>query len=254
MSITGEPSGPPSKTGLSAVDFATGFAAGLALMTGIHAARRDGIGCDCDVSLLDTAMSMLNYLATWTGTSGYEPERMVRSAHPTLVPFMNFPTADGWIVAGGSKEKFWARMAEALGLSELVHDPRFATFDDRRLNRDVLIPILDERFLSQTTQHWLQVLEAAGVPCGPVNSVEQAMRDPQVVDRGIVFTLPHPVFGDVTHVGSPIRVGSTPHKRLPSPLLGADTEPVLTDLLGYSPKRVRELADAGAIGGPGLTD
>ena len=178
MSITGEPDGPPSQTGLSAVAFAAGYTAALALMTGLHQAKRVGIGCDCDVSLLETALSMLNYLVTWAGTEGYEPQRIDRSGHPTLVPFQNFRTADGWIVAGGSKEKFWTRMAEALGGSELTQDPRFATFDDRLINKAELIQELDEIFVQKSTAHWLERFEAAGVPCAPINSIGEALHDP----------------------------------------------------------------------------
>ena len=253
MSITGEPDGPPSKTGLSAVDFAAGYSAALALMTGLHQAKRDGIGCDCDVSLLETALSMLNYLVTWTGTEGYEPQRIERSGHPTLVPFQNFRTADGWIVAGGSKEKFWTRMAEALGRSDLIQDPRFATFDDRLINKADLIQELDGVFIQESTAHWLERFETAGVPCAPINSIEAALHDPQVVARDSVFTIPHPVWGEVTHAASPMRVGQEPQVRRSAPALGADTRTVLTDLLGYDSARISRLAQSGVIGGPGLT-
>ncbi|MCF8542993.1 MAG: CoA transferase [Candidatus Nanopelagicales bacterium] len=253
MSITGEPEGPPSKTGLSAVDFAAGYASALALMTGLHQARRDGVGCDCDVSLLETALSMLNYLVTWAGTEGYEPQRVERSGHPTLVPFQNFRTADGWIVAGGSKEKFWLRMAEALGRGDLTADPRFATFDDRRAHKAALIHELDTAFASESTQHWLTLLETAGVPCAPINSVGEALHDPQVVARDAVFTLPHAAWGQVTHVASPLRVGDQDHVRQPAPALGADTRSVLTNLLGYDDGRIAQLAKDGVIGGPGVS-
>lgn len=252
MSITGEPDGPPSKTGLSAVDFSTGFAASLALMSGIHAARRDGRGCDCDISLLETAMSMLNYLTTWTGSRGFDPVRITRSSHPTLVPFGNFPTADGWIVAGGSKEKFWVRMAQALGLGGLVDDPRFASFEDRLVNKDALVSALDKAFGTRSTAEWLVVLEAAGVPCAPVNSVAQALQDPQVLARGAVFTLEHESLGTLTHVGSPVRVGTAEHVRTNAPGLGADTRSVLADMLGYDEHRIHDLARSGVVAGPGL--
>ncbi|MFZ4487186.1 MAG: CaiB/BaiF CoA transferase family protein [Candidatus Nanopelagicales bacterium] len=252
MSITGEPEGPPSKTGLSAVDFAAGYAAALALMTGLHQARRDGVGCDCDISLLEAALSMLNYLVAWAGTEGYEPQRVERSGHPTMVPFQNFPTADGWIVAGGSKEKFWTRMADALGRSDLTNDPRYATFDDRLANKASLIRELDAAFAQESTQHWLTVLADAGVPCAPINSIGEALHDPQVVARESIFTLTHPAFGDVTHAASPLRVGDEPQVRLPAPALGADTRTVLTDLLGYDASRIAQLAKDGVISGPNL--
>lgn len=254
MSITGEPEGPPSKTGLSAVDFASGYAAALALVSGLHAARRDGRGCDCDISLLETALSMLNYLVTWAGTEGFAPGRVERSGHPTLVPFQNFHTADGWIVAGGSKEKFWVRLAQALGREDLLRDPRFETFETRLVHKEVLLTELDDAFGRETTAHWLSVLEEAGVPCAPVNTVGQALADPQVVAREAVFGLPHPVWGEVVHAASPMRVGTEPHVRMPAPALGADTRSVLVEDLGYSEAHAAELARAGVVAGAGLPD
>ncbi|MFN8172924.1 MAG: CoA transferase [Candidatus Nanopelagicales bacterium] len=254
MSITGEPDGPPSKTGLSAVDFASGYAAALALMSGLHAARRDGTGCDCDISLLETALSMLNYLVTWAGTEGFVPGRVERSGHPTLVPFQNFRTSDGWIVAGGSKEKFWVRLAQALGRRDLLEDERFATFETRLMHKAVLVAELDATFAQDTTAHWLSVLEAAGVPCAPVNSVGQALDDPQVVAREAVFGLPHSAWGDVVHAASPMRVGEQAHVRRPAPALGDDTRSVLVDELGYSPERAAALARAGVVAGRGLPE
>lgn len=252
MSITGEPEGPPSKTGLSAVDFASGYAAALAFMAGLHQARRDGRGCDCDVSLLESALSMLNYLVTWTGTEGYEAGRVARSGHPTLVPFQNFRTSDGWIVAGGSKEKFWTRLAAAVGRGDLVDDPRFATFETRRAHKDVLIAILDDVFAQETTRHWLDVLEAAGVPCAPVNSVAEALADAQVQARDAVFTVATPGWGDVTHAASPLRIGDSAHARRPAPALGADTREVLSRTLGYPADRIERLALDGVVAGPDL--
>ncbi len=252
MSITGEPDGPPSKTGLSAVDFASGYAAALALVSGLHAARRDKVGCDCDISLLESALSMLNYLVTWAGTEDYQPARVERSGHPTLVPFQNFRTRDGWVVAGGSKEKFWVRMAKALGREDLLTDARFATFESRFEHKDLLIAQLDAAFARETTAHWLAELERAGVPCAPINTVGQALADPQVVAREAVFRLEHPVWGAVAHAASPMRVGTQPHVRRAAPLLGADTRAVLVDELGYSDEQVHELARAGAVAGPDL--
>ena len=252
MSITGEPQGPPSKTGLSAVDFSTGFAASLAMMSGIHAARRDGRGCDCDVSLLDTAMSMLNYLVSWTGSRGFDPVRVERSSHPTLIPFGNFPTSDGWIVAGGSKEKFWLRMAHAVGRPDLVDDPRFVSFEQRLIHKQDVIAALDQAFRTRTTRDWLTELESAGVPCAPVNSIAQALEDPQVIARDMVFALDHESLGTVTHVGSPIKVGTAPHVRQNAPALGSDTRQVLAEMLGYDDARIGALAADGVIAGPGL--
>lgn len=252
MSITGEPDSPPSKTGLSAVDFASGYAAALAIMAGLHAARRDGVGCDCDLSLLEVAMSMLNYLATWVGTEGYEAKRVPSSGHPSLVPFQNFPTKDGWIVAGGSKEKFWTRMAEAIGREDLLADPRFGSFEDRLRHKAQLVAELEGTFSTQSTEHWLGALERAGVPCAPVNSIAEALMEPQLASREAVFELDHPALGRIRHVASPIRVGAEAPEHANAPVLGADTGTVLRHTLGYPEERIEHLAKDGIIAGPGL--
>jgi crotonobetainyl-CoA:carnitine CoA-transferase CaiB-like acyl-CoA transferase len=252
MSITGDPGGPPTKTGLSVVDFSAGLVAALSMIVGIHAARRDGRGMDCDVSLFDTAISMLSYLGTWAGTAGYEPTRVTRSSHPTLVPFGNFPTSDGWIVAGGSKAKFWERLAAALGLEYLVDDPRFSSFQNRLDNRESLIEVLDGVFRTRTTEQWLAALAEAGVPCAPINNVATALNDPQAAARNLVVRVPHKVFGDVTQLRSPVRVGSELPTLHSAPALGEHTEEVLRGLLGYSAERVDELAALGVATGPGL--
>ncbi|MDT5016254.1 MAG: hypothetical protein QOD39_2414 [Mycobacterium sp.] len=252
MNITGDPDGPPTKTGMSAVDFSSGLVAALATIVGIHAAQRDGRGMDCDIALLDTAMSMLTYLATWAGTRGYDPGRIPRSSHPTLVPFGNFPTKDGWIIAGGSKEKFWTRLATAVGRTDLLDDQRFTDFPSRLVHKDELITELDRVFATEVTAVWLDRLEAAQVPCAPVNSIGEALVDKQVLDRELVETVEHPVFGAVKQVRSPVRVGATSRPLLNAPVPGQDTRRVLSELLGYSASHIAELGRAGVIGGPGL--
>lgn len=250
MSLTGEPDGPPAKSGLSLVDYIGGIVGALSTMIGIHAARRDGKGMDCDVSLFDAAISMLTYPAVWHLNGGFEPERLTRSAHPSLVPFQNFPTADGWIVVGCAKEKFFARLADAIGEPELVTDPRFATFEARRTHRAELIEILDGALATRPTDEWLNVLTAAGVPCGPVNTVAEAFADAQTQARGLVVETEHPRFGLVRQPGSPVRVGdeAIPHRR--APLRNEDAGYVLTELLGLSETEIAAFAGGGAFGKP----
>src|SRR5207249_2598368 len=143
MSLTGDPAGPPTKSGLSLVDLSGGYVSAIAVLAGLWRARRDGVGCDCDVSLLDTALHELMYVGTWTASRGYVPPRRRNSAHPSIVPFQNFATADGWIVVACPKEKFWKRLCEAIERPELAHDPRFVDFAARDRNRDELLAILD---------------------------------------------------------------------------------------------------------------
>jgi crotonobetainyl-CoA:carnitine CoA-transferase CaiB-like acyl-CoA transferase len=247
MSLAGEPDGPPTKTGLSLVDYSGGFVAAIALLAGIHAARRDGVGMDCDVSLFDTAIGLLTYPATWHLSAGFDPVRTKRSAHPSLVPFQNFPTADDWIVIGCAKEKFFIRLAAALQRPELAEDERFATFAARQRNADALIALLDAELVKQPAAHWLEVLTAAGVPCGPVNSVAQAMEDPHTTARGMIVETEHPTLGTVKTLASPVKVGSEPVPATRAPHRGEHGEAVLRDLCGYDDARIEALRSAGVL-------
>ncbi|GIX48807.1 MAG: CoA transferase [Candidatus Tectimicrobiota bacterium] len=250
MSLTGEPDGPPTKSGLSLVDYTGGLVAALALLVGIHAARRDGVGMDCDVSLFDTAVSLLTYLATWHLTAGYTPQRTARSAHPSLVPFQNFQTADGWIVIACPKEKFWQRLTEVIGRPELARDPRFATFAARHAHAQELLAILEPIVRSQPSSYWLPRLRDAGIPSGPVFSVAEALRDAHTLARGLIVETPHPRFGTVRQLASPVRVGKQPPRYRRAPQRHEDAAYVLEQLLGYSPARIAELRAAGAFGTP----
>lgn len=248
MSLTGEPGGPPQKTGLSLVDFSGGYVAGFALVAGLLAARRDGIGMDCDISLYETALSMLNYQATWHLTAGHMPARTRHSAHPSLVPFQNFQTADGWIVVSCPKDKFFERLLVVLGLDQLLGDERFADFGARRQNKDELLEILENTFRKWSTAEILPKLSADGVPCAPVNDVPAALVDPQIEARGAIVTTDHPRFGTVRAVASPVRVGEqfTGHRR--APLRNEHADELLTGLLGYDEADLAELRSAGAFG------
>ncbi|MDH3729701.1 MAG: CoA transferase [Acidimicrobiia bacterium] len=249
MALTGEPDGPPTKSGLSLVDFSGGFVAVGAILAGLHAARRDGVGMDCDLSLYDVAINMLTYPATWHLTEGFEPERTKHSAHPSLVPFQNFRAADGWIVVGCAKEKFWERLAEVIGQPELATDARFATFADRRQNAGKLLPLLEEALVTRSVAEWIEDLTAAGVPCAPVHSVQEALADDHTAARGMVVEVAHPVWGTVGQVASAIKVGSsadTEYRRAPE--RNEDADYVLGDMLDYDAERVARLAGAGAFG------
>ena len=248
MDLTGEPGGPPSKSGLSLVDFSGGLVAGTAILAGLHAARRDGIGGDCDVSLFDTAIAMLSYQATWHLTGGYQPERKGRSAHPSLVPFQAFPTADRWIVVACAKEKFFARLVAALGRPELSTDPRFVDFPARGAQAGQLQDLLDDIFTTRTATVWLDTLRAAGVPCGPVNDVAEALLDPQTRARDLIVTTEHPHFGRVEQVASPIRVGSESPTYRRAPQLHEHADQLLETLLHLDGPTIRGLADQGAFG------
>lgn len=248
MSLTGEPGGPPEKTGLSLVDYCGGYVAALSMMIGIHAARRDGVGMDCDVSLFDVAIAMHTYPATWHLTAGYEPAKTRHSAHPSLVPFQNFETADGWIVVGCAKEKFWQRLCEVLGRPDLAVDERFRDFARRLENKDVLLSLLEDVFRQGTSERWVNQLTRAGIPVGPVNTVPQALKDPQTAARGLVVEMRHSKFGTVKMVASPVRAGARSGEHRVAPERNRDARDVLAGILGYSQEQIDENAAGGAFG------
>ena len=248
MSLTGEPDGPPTKSGLSLVDLSAGYVSAIAVLAGVWRARRDGFGCDCDVSLFETALHELMYVGTWAASRGHVPPRRRNSAHPSIVPFQNFRAADGWLVVAGPKQKFWERLCEAIGLPEVAADERFADFAARDLNREELLALLDDVFARRGVDDWLQTLTAAGVPAARVNSVEEALADPQTVERGDVVEHEHPVLGTVRTLRTPLRVAAGERRAERGPFRGEHTEEVLVAVCGYTPERVRELGQAGVFG------
>jgi crotonobetainyl-CoA:carnitine CoA-transferase CaiB-like acyl-CoA transferase len=250
--LTGEPGGPPTKSGLSLVDLSAGYASAIALMAGLWRARRDGVGCDCDVSLFETALHELMYIGPWAATHGYVPPRRRNSAHPSIVPFQNFETADGWLVVGGVKQEAWERLCEVIGRPELNEDERFATRAGRNEHRDELLPLLEEAFLARPADAWVEALVAAGVPASRVNTVEEALVDPQTLARADIVEHDHPSLGRVRSIRTPLRLaeGAESLERAAErgPFRGEHTEEVLVEVCGYTPERVHELGAAGVFG------
>ena len=192
------------------------------------------------------------YIGPWAATNGYVPPRRRNSAHPTIVPFQNFRASDGWFVVGAAKQKFWAALCEVIGRPDLSADERFATMAARNEHREELLPILDEVFATRTAAEWIGALVAAGVPASAVNTVEEALADPQTLAREDVVEHEHPTLGTVRSIRTPLRLadGVERLERAPrrGPFRGEHTEQVLVELCGYASERVRELADAGVFG------
>jgi crotonobetainyl-CoA:carnitine CoA-transferase CaiB-like acyl-CoA transferase len=246
MSITGGPQEPPTKSGLSLVDYSAGYVATIALLAGIWQARREGRGCDVDLSLFETALALLPYMGTWSATGGWVAQRLPDSSHQTVVPFQTFATADGWLAVACAKESLWRRLCDALGRPELAADPRFADLAARNANRDELVPILGEAFRARTALEWVTKLSDHGVPCSTVNDIEGALADEQTLEREAIATYEHPVLGTVRTVASALGGHLTaPAKR--GPLLGEHTREVL-EQAGYSKTEIDELERSGAFG------
>lgn len=229
MAVTGEPDAPPTKCGVSVVDFAGGTLGALALMIGLHKARATGVGCDVDVSLLDAALAMLNYMGSWSLTHGWTPQRHPLGQHQSLVPSQTFRTADGWLVVMIMKEKFWTRLCTLLERPALADDARFRTFADRLAHRDALVPLVEAAFRTRTTAAWLERLRGQ-VPVAPVYDVAEALADEQARARDMVVALEHPVLGTIRQVGCPIKIDDATPRYAPGAALGADTDALLDEI------------------------
>jgi crotonobetainyl-CoA:carnitine CoA-transferase CaiB-like acyl-CoA transferase len=217
-------------------------------LSGLHAARRDGVGMDCDVSLYDTAISLLNYPAAWHLNEGFTPTRTAHSAHPSLVPFQAFEAVDGWLIIGCAKEKFWTRLVDVLDHAEWGDDARFRTFADRRVHKDELIPMIEAVLAKRTVEDWLADLYASGIPCAPINDVEQALKDEHTIARGLIVETEHPRFGTISQVASPVRVGNDVPTYRRAPLRNEDMGYVLSEIASYDEATIARLASDGAFG------
>src|SRR5918993_2321006 len=247
-SLTGEPTSPPARSGLPMADYAAGLLAACGLLAGIVDARPTRRGRDLDTSLFDTALAMLSYQATWWLSAGIETRRLPSSAHPSIVPFQFFATADGYIAVACAKEKFFQSLSQAIDLPELTNDSRFSTFAARHRYRHDLVQLLSQRFRERTTAEWLDRLRGQ-VPCAPVRELSGALEVESLQGRGMLASYEHPRLGTVSSVGLPLQVsGYTPLYRA-SPALGADAPDLLADI-GYDEVAVSRLAEGRAFRRP----
>lgn len=246
MSLTGAPGGPPTKSGLSLVDWSSGYVAAAAMLAAVHQARRTGRGQDLDLSLYDVGMNLLTYVATWELSGGHRAGRLEHSAHPTLVPFQSFATSDGWIVVACAKESFWQRLVAVLD-DPGFERPEYATFEARLEHRDELVAALSAAFRSGPTEGWIERLEAAGVPVAPVNSVSEALEDPQATARDLFIRFPHERYGEVGVVRSPLRFAPSPRPSRAAPRLGESTDEVLRAVVGADDATIDRWRRAGAF-------
>lgn len=250
MSLTGDPAGPPTKSGLSVVDYSGGLIAALTLLAAVHAARRDGVGSDCDLSLHDVATSLLTYEGTWHLNEGRTPQRLARSAHPSLVPFQLFEGSDDrWFVVACAKEKFWTALTQAIDLPGLAEEGRFIDFGARLEHRAELVAILDERFATAPADHWIGVLEDAGVPVSAVQSVPEALEDDHTRARDMIVETPHETFGSVRSLRTASRIDGDVVEHQRAPRRSEHTNALLEELR-YSSSRIAELTASGAFGDP----
>ncbi|MDI3298106.1 MAG: CoA transferase [Bacillota bacterium] len=248
MSITGEPDGEPTKHGMSIADLTAGMWAAFAIVAALYERERSGEGQYLDVSLLDGQIAWLTYVAGAYFATGRNPSRL-GSAHPNIVPYQPFATADGHIMVAVGNDRLWRSFCEALGLPELAGDPRFATNPARVEHRSELIPLLAARLATRSSAEWTEALDRAGVPCGPILTVGEALSHPQVAAREMVVEMDHPTAGRIRTTGLPVKFSRTPGRiASPPPLLGQQTLEILREA-GFSEAEVERLQEAGAIPG-----
>jgi crotonobetainyl-CoA:carnitine CoA-transferase CaiB-like acyl-CoA transferase len=248
MSVTGEPDAPPTRAGISVVDFGGGILGALALMIGVHRAQAHGIGGDVDASLFDTALSMLNYMGLWSLSRGWEPARHPDGSHQSLVPVQTFRTADGWIVVMVMKDKFWGRLCERIGRPDLAADARFAASAGRLAHRSEVVREVGAALARRTTAEWLERLRGH-VPVAPVYDVAEALADEHTLAREMVVDVEHPVFGPLREIGCPIKVDDLRPRYAPGAALGADTAAVLAEV-GVGGEELARLRALGVVGVP----
>jgi crotonobetainyl-CoA:carnitine CoA-transferase CaiB-like acyl-CoA transferase len=248
MDITGEADGPPMKVGTSIADLVTGLYASQSVLAALMRRERTGEGGRVDVSMLDAMASLLTFNAGMYFASGESPKRR-GNVHPTISPYEPFRVSDGWINVGVANDKFWSIFCDAIGCRDLLADPRFESAPKRASNRSALAAILAPVFERRARSEWLATLGAAGIPCGAIKTVGEVCEAPQLVERGMVQSVKHPVSGDVRFVSRPIRFDDNPPAAsTPPPMLGEHTREVLSEWLGWSLRELDEYASGGAFG------
>jgi formyl-CoA transferase len=251
MSITGErdgqPGAGPQKVGIAITDVLTGMYASVAILAAITHRERTGLGQYIDAALLDTIVAFNANQITSYFASGKIPQRF-GNAHAQVVPYEVFPTADGHIILAVGNDSQFASFCQAAGCAELAEEARFKTNSARIVHRGELIPLIAEIMRTRTKREWIESLEAASVPCGPINNMKEVFEDPQVQHRKLRVDMPHPSGGTASVVRSPLRLSETPVEyRLAPPTLGQHNEEILKGLLGRSDADLQKLKAAGIV-------
>jgi crotonobetainyl-CoA:carnitine CoA-transferase CaiB-like acyl-CoA transferase len=251
MSVTGEPDGAPGggpqRAGVPIADIITGMYASIAICAALAHRERSGAGQHLDLALLDSQIALLAYQNTNYFATGVPPRR-IGNLHPNIVPYQPFRAADGDLILACGNDNLYSKFCEAAGCAELARDPRFATNGKRVENRAELTRLLSEVFAKRTKREWLELLEAAGVPNGPINDVAQVFEEPQVKARGVRIELEHAAAGRLPMVASPMRFSCTPIEyRQAPPALGEHTDQVLREVLGKGEAEIARLRRANVI-------
>jgi crotonobetainyl-CoA:carnitine CoA-transferase CaiB-like acyl-CoA transferase len=247
MSLTGDPEGSPLRIGFSLVDLFTGMMAYGTILTALRQRDQTGHGQWVESALLDGQVAALSYHATGFMGTGVEPKRM-GSGHPSLVPYQAFTSSNGQFIIGCANQGLWERMCGAIGQPGMVDDPRYITNTDRVDHRAECVGELSAIFATNTTDHWVDLIVAAGVPCGPINTVAEVVSNPQVLARNMITTVDHPKVPQLRFPGSPLKLTDSPAtvRRVP-PMLGQHNEEILQEA-GYSAEKIADFKQRGVIG------
>lgn len=247
MSITGEPDGPPSKFGASIADITAGMLAAQGILLSLYHREKTGVGQMVDVGMLDGQVALLTYHANnYFGTGKLPPRR--GNKHPSITPYETYECKDGYFNLGVGNDSLWRRFCDAMGLGGIKEDPKFAVNKDRVDNRLELQEILDAFFAEKTVRETLETLRGAGIPCGPINNLEQVLSEPQILAREMVVDVDVPVAGPTKVTGVPIKLSETPGAvRTPPPTLGQHTEEVLESVLGMDEAQRNALREEGVV-------
>lgn len=246
MSLTGEKERPPVKVGVAISDISSGMFAAIGILAALMARERTGRGQMVDIAILDGMVSWLTYQAGNFLATGTAPEKL-GSAHPTIAPYQAFRAADSYFVVAVGNDSLWTRFCEALGLRDLVIDEGFATNPARVRRREELAEILSRFFATRSRRHWIELLQAAGVPCGPVYDVRDVFSDEQVLHRRMLEKVKHPKAGLLDVIGVPIKMSATPGSiSAPPPMLGEHTNEILTGL-GFTQLEIDEFRRIGVV-------
>jgi len=246
VDITGPPDGDPARVGIPIADIAGGIYSCISVLAALVGRGLHGNGQHADVAMLDTLVSLLSYDALDHLNSGRKLTRL-GTAHAHMVPWQAFRTNDGYVVVAARDEKFWQNLCDAIGRPDLKDDPRSANNSQRVANRDYVVGILSEVFITRSNTEWLAILDEFDIPNAPVNDMAQVFTDPQVLARGMVRIYKHPTLGEIRYPPSPIKWSDWESPNEPAPMLGQHTVEVLTGRLRLEESEVRKLADEGVV-------
>lgn len=237
MSITGPEGGPPTRVGASIGDITAGMFTAYGIMLALFHRERTGEGQKIDVGMLDCQIAILENAISRYTTSGSVPAPL-GNRHPSITPFSSYSAKDGHIIVGAGNNRLWERLCNLIGRPELVTDPRFDTNGNRNTNTDALTVILNEIFQTKTIDEWLSVLEEAGIPCAPINTIDRTVNDPHIKARDMIVEVQHPVAGKMKIPGIPVKMSETPGSiHSPAPTLGQHAHEIMQEILGWDEKK-----------------